>query len=1718
MPDTEEDSARQLRLLQRTKTVAIISRDTTVNRIQAIHELSKRVTSNPELRTEFLTAVGDLNSLWEKFVVDNQAVLYALLDLGLSAEFSSTKESQVRSLYIQAVAVAETLRPTQTCDDNVSHNGSIHSNRSNDNNCSGRPRLPEIPLPTFSGDLSDWPVFRDRFNARVIERNDLSNIDRFYYLLGCLKDEALHSIRNIVVSDATYDLAWTTLVERFDKPRQLASLIVDKLISIPAQSQESLDGLKDFLTVFSDQVSTLESLNIPDLGEFLLFSLSARCLPLSTRKGFEAINNNEFPTAADVVSYVKNRVSILEAVNFTSSSRRPLAQQERPKPSLRRHDEKRSKVTLHTSRLSNDPALKCLFCSKDHSSVQCPNFEGLSMDARYQTARDKKVCFRCLNSTHWSNRCKINKPCDKCSGRHHSLLHRDYQETEKRTPPQVSMVSARDTSTVLLGTALLHVRDHAGCMQQVRALIDSGSQISVMSTSCVERLGLRRVKWTAPLTGVSGVAVSNVDGLVKCIIAPRYDDHRIHVSAWILPKITGNMPICPLAPQVKQHFSHLALADPGFDRSDPIDLLSGADVYSQVMDGKRIVINDSLPAAFGSLFGWIIIGPVQGSVSPSFQSNVVSLTVSLETIIQRFWQVEEPDEVPDTFTKDGQCESIYISERTRDSMERFVVPLPFLNEHRSETFPGSRQIAVRRFQNLEKKLQDNDTLGQAYRQFMHEYESLGHMSIAPCPGSYFIPHHPVFKGSLTSSKIRVVFDASATASNKLSLNQCLHTGPKLQQDIIDILLRFRVHKYTFTADVCKMYRQILVHQQYRSFQHILWRASTTDELKEYQLNTVTYGVNCAPYLALRVLQDIAEQEGSDFPTVKDALLHQTYVDDVCVGADTSNELVKLQSDLQLVLGRAGLDLKKWSSNLPSILSAVPLEDRASDVIHFDDKEGGVTKVLGLQCNPSMDVFGFNVCPSSHTPTKRTVLSIIARIYDPIGFLAPVIFYAKHIMQRIWKANVSWDDPLPPDLVNCWSVFVDSLPALSKVKVPRFLSTQLQSRVQLCGFCDASEKGYSAVVYLRTVTHNHSVSISLLGSKTKMAPVKTSTVPRLELCAAVLLARWLYRLLTILQDKLNVDSTFAWSDSQIVLSWLVKPHSMFKVFVSNRVHRIHTLLPHCQWGYVRSAINPADCASRGMLPSELISHSLYWCGPKFLYANVDTWDTSPTPIPVEQLPDTKIVSLTVTVSEPSEWICRFSSNDRMLRVISWVRRFIFRCKRKEYPLAFLQASELQESLVSIVRVSQRLLLSGLFITLESDRTPSRSYARLRPFMDSNGLIRIGGRLHHADLPTLQKQPMLLPKTSHLAKLIVRHWHLVTCHSGPRVITALITRNFWIMSVRVVIRQTIGSCTTCVRAIAQSPQPLMADLPAARVQVCQPFSKVGIDYAGPLPMRECRLRKPREYKVYIAVFVCMAVKAVHLELVLELSTDAFLAAFDRFVARRGLPQEIFSDCGTNFVGASKRLSILVNHPENRDRLTARAPCSWNFNPPAAPHFGGLWEAAVRSTKTLLSRVMGCHHPTLEELSTVLCRIEAVLNSRPLTPMSSSPLDLDYLTPGHFLIGRPLLSVPDLPMPETASKSVPRWKLLHQCHQAFWRRWSAEYLCSLQIRNKWTKNSPNLKIGDMVVVKDKQLAPTHWRLGRILSVNPGVDGVVRVVRLLTSQGELTRPVVKLVLLPTE
>ncbi|XP_060863783.1 uncharacterized protein LOC132940289 [Metopolophium dirhodum] len=286
--------------------------------------------------------------------------------------------------------------------------------------------------------------------------------------------------------------------------------------------------------------------------------------------------------------------------------------------------------------------------------------------------------------------------------------------------------------------------------------------------------------------------------------------------------------------------------------------------------------------------------------------------------------------------------------------------------------------------------------------------------------------------------------------------------------------------------------------------------------------------------------------------------------------------------------------------------------------------------------------------------------------------------------------------------------------------------------------------------------------------------------------------------------------------------------------------------------------------------------------------------------------------------------------------------------------------------------------------------------------------------------------------------------------------------------------------------------MAALPGFRVRKAHPFSIVGIDYAGLLQMKELSLRKARIVKVYIAVFVCMTTKAVHLQPVSALSTEAFLLTLDRFVARRGLPSSIYSDCGTNFVGALRQLRLLVNSPDSRDQLSGHIACEWHFNPPGAPHFGGIWEAAVKSAKSLPVHAMDSQIWTLEEFTTVLCRVEAALNLRPLVPASSDPNDLECLTPGHFLIGRPLLSIPE-PISTSAQVSLQtRWKLLQQSFQFFWRRWSREYLNTLQARGRWTKTDTNLVVGTMVIVKVNDAPPLSWPLGRIIEVYPGTDKV--------------------------
>ncbi|XP_061729203.1 uncharacterized protein LOC133534131 [Cydia pomonella] len=403
---------------------------------------------------------------------------------------------------------------------------------------------------------------------------------------------------------------------------------------------------------------------------------------------------------------------------------------------------------------------------------------------------------------------------------------------------------------------------------------------------------------------------------------------------------------------------------------------------------------------------------------------------------------------------------------------------------------------------LERKLNSNPKFKRAYVEFMDDYEARGHLEEVEPPSTskghfYYIPHHGILRDSVTTP-LRVVFDASAKDANEVSLNATLLAGPKFQTNIFDLLTRFRWHAVVFTGDVKQMYRQILVSDEDAEFQRILWRPSAVGPVRDYRLKTVTYGVSAAPFQALRTMAQLASDSAAAYPSGSTVLARDIYVDDVVTGADSVEQARLLQVNLTKILSSGGFHLRKWTSNISEFLESLPSSDLYSeDLKHFEEMTDISLKILGLLWQPQSDSFRFRVAAAPNGRcTKRTILSEIARIFDPLGFLSPVTFLAKYLMQLLWVSGVSWDGDVPESIRLEWQEFKTQLSSLSAVAVPRRLVGKFDE-LHLHGFCDASERGFCAVIYCRTVTEEGDVDVQLVCAKSKVAPLRKFWSPRVS---------------------------------------------------------------------------------------------------------------------------------------------------------------------------------------------------------------------------------------------------------------------------------------------------------------------------------------------------------------------------------------------------------------------------------------------------------------------------------------------------------------------------------------------------------------------------------------------------------------------------------------------
>lgn len=1733
-----------------TLAYARAMRDRALKSITEMHVVAVEARSDSTKLSSLNTRVGKLEYYVTQFRKEQTSIVKALVALDRLAELETIDDPTVTLMETMCYEI-ELVASQCVQEDKTTTSCTISTTQPSVS-------LPKIHLPKFDGSLLHWRSFRDIYVSLVHDNSTIGDAERFHYLTSCLSGPALSLIRSIPLSADNYLVAWEALSSRFDNKRMLASAHLDKLFEFKPMSQESVASLMAFIDTFQENVSIIKSLGVDDLASFLLFHMGSRVLHPTTLQLFESsISRLTIPTFEELIKFVQHRCQILESLKSAVKVDRP--ERSREKPLFRGKSSIPTKSVFTTTSASfKSTSRNCSMCNKeDHVLQQCPTFKQLTVDKRREFVTSRKLCFACMHSSHRVDACSSKKSCASCgSRRHNSLLHRNQEKPAVQDSgaiginpdPQLSSNvttsfsgTALAVSTVVLGTAVIHIKDAWGRPHAVRALLDSGSQISAITSDCLARLGLPKRNFSTHIVGLAQNPVAHVQGITTCNFSSHFEPEHVFpsVDLVVLTQITAAMPSSKLPTCVREKYRHLLLADRKFDTPARIDVLFGADVFPRIVRSHAGIEHHlGFPSAFDTMLGWVIFGSITNTNTSPLVTLTTTVVPPIGDLLQKFWTVEEPPVPVSPTTEDQWCEEHFLKSTTRDDSGRFCVALPFRDlfvcSDRFQTslnhgLGDSRSIALKRFYNLESRLTKEPELYAAYKKFMSDYQTLGHMRPAPEPGKYIIPHHAVLKSDGDVTKLRVVFDASASTSSGKSLNDILCTGPKLQTDLRDILLRSRIYKYIFTADIVKMYRQILIRPEDRLYQHIFWRDSPDDEIQEYQLCTITYGLNCAPYLAIRCLHELDKQEGQRFPCAKGVLTHSTYVDDIVLGADSEEQLLRRKIDLIGLLRSASCELKKWTSNSTIVLDSISPDDCVNSV-SFDPKDDHSVKVLGLHWDTNTDNFAYHTRVQETSASKRKVLSVIARLFDPIGALGPMLLWAKCFMQRLWSDQLDWDDPLPAHLLCEWQQFLSELPSIFNLTLSRHIDLTCYQDVQLLGFADASVKGYAATVYLRIVHKSGNISVHFISCKNKVAPLKSVTsdeslsIPRLELCGVLLLAQTLHHIHQVLSTEISISRLQAWSDSSIVLSWLNAEQKHFKIFVTNRVAKIHKLLPTCDWNYVPTNCNPADPASRGLLPTAMMSLNIYWNGPPFLLLSEDRWPKSHfVPVDLEQLPEIKSKTVTVLSAAVEPALLypfhRFSTLAKMQRVLAYVFRFFHRLRRQPARTGPITLPELEKILFIAVRQTQNHYFSSLFRQIKnSSAVTPPSLAQMAPFIDDCGIIRVGGRLRFAALNRDAKHPILLPRSSHLTHLLILHYHLSFLHGGPKLILSMLVHKFWILSSRAAVRQCIFNCVSCTRNKAIRPHPVMADLPSFRVQPHRPFSHVGMDYGGPFSVKEHRRRNARITKVYLAVFVCMTVKAVHLEVVSDLTTDAFLAALDRFVARRGIPTNIYSDCGTNYIGAARQLKTLFRDAQEQNRIVSHLQCTWHFNPPAAPHFGGIWEAGVKSTKFHLKHVIGTQILTYEEFQTLITRIEGILNSRPITPISSDPHDLCALTPGHFLVGQPIHALPDSDIIDVQTNRLNRWQLIRQCHQSYWKRWSREYLATLQSRQKWFKSSPNIVIGDMVIVEAPNRPPTDWRLGRVTEVHPGPDNIVRVVSVRTRDGTYKRPVVKLVKLPIE
>ena len=943
------------------------------------------------------------------------------------------------------------------------------------------------------------------------------------------------------------------------------------------------------------------------------------------------------------------------------------------------------------------------------------------------------------------------------------------------------------------------------------------------------------------------------------------------------------------------------------------------------------------------------------------------------------------DNRPGMSVEDRQFIQIMNSSLARNEAGSWEAPLPVRDEF--SRLPNNREDAVKRFKSTTRALEKKPLMKQHYFDFMQKLFEKRHAEpapeLSPSAPRWYLPHFGVYHPQ-KPDKIRVVFD-SAAETKGTSLNKILLSGPDLTNNLLGVLLRFRQDTVAFMADIEQMFHSFLVQEQHRDLLRFFWYKDNdpNGEPIEYRMKVHVFGNTSSPAVAtycLRKTAEVGEQEfGSD---AKDFVHDNFYVDDGLKSVAKPAEAIDLLVRTRAMLAKANLRLHKIASSHPEVTRAFPKGDQASDLrdLDFSLDTVPVQRALGVLWDISADALTFKVCLGEKPFTRRGVLSVLNSLYDPLGLTAPVIVRGK-LLLRSMMANLSnfqpesWDEPLPEEQRPPWETWCKALQALTLLRVPRcytIASSSAVRRRELHTFCDASNDAIGAVSYLRTIQHDGIIQVSFVLGKAKLAPSNATTIPRLELCAAILGIE----MTELINQELDVkpDTVVYYSDSRVVLGYITNETRRFYVYVSNRVERIRKSSSPEQWYYVPSQQNLADLATRSV-DAQNLSSSIWLRGPNSLHQQDTSFNTTASQASetAEDDPEVRpVVQALATQILPKKPLgtsrfSRFSQWETLVRAIARIllamRTYHQRTQGKPSTTEStkLSVSLLDRAKFMIIKNVQREAYEEELSRLNnSDVLPKTSpLLKICPVIDNDGLLRVGGRLERASLSYEESHPLILPSSHHITSLLIKHYHERVQHQGRHFTLGLIrSSGIWIVGGKRAVNSAINNCIKCKKLRGRQQIQKMGDLPIDRLTPAPPFSYVGLDVFGPWLVSARRTRGGvANSKRWAVLFTCLTTRAIHIEVIESMDTSCFINALRRFLALRGPAIQLRSDCGTNFVGARNELQSCLNEMDDSaiQSYLANEGCEWIFNPPHASHVGGVWERMIGVTRRILDSIL-------------------------------------------------------------------------------------------------------------------------------------------------------------------